>query len=139
MKDPMKADTLNKSVRLGLILFLVIFMSMANPSSLSSNEDPTVKLTPEQQAWDKIKKGALIIDVRTPAEYREGHIKGAVNIPYDQIRSRISELGNDKNRDIVLYCRSGRRSGIAKKILEKIGFKNVLNAGGYKSILKAKR
>jgi phage shock protein E len=76
-----------------------------------------------------ISKGALIIDVRSKTEFDEGHYNGAKLIPYNEILSRISELG-DKNKPIILYCRSGRRSGIAKDTLIKAGFTNVINAGG---------
>jgi phage shock protein E len=69
--------------------------------------------------------------VRTPREYEAGHIEGAKNISHDQIKSRMAELGTDKDRAIVLYCRSGRRTGIAAGILADAGFTNVLDAKRY--------
>ena len=88
-------------------------------------------------AWSRIRNGALVIDVRTPEEFAKGHLDGALNIPYDRISERAAELGTDKNRDIVLYCRSGRRSGIAQKTLEQMGFTSLLNAGGYDDLKTA--
>ncbi len=79
------------------------------------------------QEW--IEKDALIVDVRTPEEYASVHYEGSVNIPLGEIQSRINEFGSRENK-IVLYCRTGNRSGQAKKILEERGFENVINAGG---------
>jgi phage shock protein E len=64
----------------------------------------------------------LIVDVRTADEYAAGHVPGAINIPYDQMEERVDEIIAHKDQDIVLYCRSGRRSGIAAKTLEAKGF-----------------
>jgi len=84
----------------------------------------------------------IVIDVRTPMEYESGHVESAINIPYDVIKDKINEITEDKDAVIKLYCRSGGRSGIAKKALDKLGYKNVINEGGYgelKKRLKVKR
>lgn len=73
---------------------------------------------------------ALWIDVRTADEYRTEHVTEAVNIPYEEIAGRISEVTGDKDALIYVYCRSGRRSGIAKDSLEQAGYNNVVNLGG---------
>ena len=80
-------------------------------------------------ARGKVKEGALVVDVRTPDEFASGHYDGATNIPVQELKNRISELGA-KDRAIVVYCRSGARAGTAKTTLTKDGFTNVLNAGG---------
>ena len=59
----------------------------------------------------------LVIDVRTVQEWDKGHLEGAVLIPYDQIGERIGAVVKDKSQTIYLYCRSGRRSHIAKEAL----------------------
>ncbi len=92
---------------------------------------------PQQQAWDWIKSGALLVDVRTPAEFAEGHLAGARNIPLDQVRNRIAEFGPDRDARIVVYCRSGRRSGLARDALRELGFRQVLNGGGYDALQQA--
>lgn len=74
--------------------------------------------------------GALIIDVRTQREYDAGHIKGAVLIPYDIIADQIGDHTTDRQRQIVVYCRSGRRSDIAQRQLREMGYEHVENAGG---------
>ncbi|MDA0747065.1 MAG: rhodanese-like domain-containing protein [bacterium] len=76
----------------------------------------------------------VVIDVRTVQEFNSGHIKGAVNIPYDEIGSRITEAVKEKDEKIVLYCQSGRRSGIALSTLREMGYTQVENAGGYESL-----
>ncbi len=71
-----------------------------------------------------------VIDVRTEAEWRAGHIPNAILIPYDQIQARITEVTTNKTASIALYCRSGRRSGIARKTLQDLGYLHVENLGG---------
>jgi phage shock protein E len=73
---------------------------------------------------------AVIIDVRTPSEYAEKHIPGAINIDHSLIATEIQKLKLAKEDKIILYCRSGRRSGIALETLKKLGFENLENYGG---------
>ncbi len=78
----------------------------------------------------------LLIDVRTPGEYASGHIPGAININHTDIAARIEEafaqngVENTKDAEIVVYCRSGSRSGYARGVLESMGYTNVTNFGG---------
>ncbi len=76
----------------------------------------------------------LWIDVRTAEEFNAGHIQDAAHIPYEEIAARISEVTSDKNASIRLYCRTGRRSGIALETLQAMGFTNATNEGGYEEI-----
>jgi rhodanese-related sulfurtransferase len=69
-----------------------------------------------------------VLDVRSGEEYAAGHVPGAVNVPYDQVAARIAEL--PKDRQIVLYCRSGRRVGIAAEVLAANGFKSLAHLTG---------
>ena len=78
----------------------------------------------------------LIIDVRTEAEWNNGHIEGAILIPYELIGDKIGAVAKDKSRRIYVYCRSGRRSQIAKETLEKLGYKNVVNIGSLEDAAK---
>lgn len=74
----------------------------------------------------------IVLDVRTKAENKMGAIKGAINIPIDEIRERLSELEKFKDRKIIVYCATGYRSYIVTKLLSNLGFKNVYNlSGGY--------
>ncbi len=70
----------------------------------------------------------IIIDVREPEEYEMSHVKGSINIPLQHLNSQTSELGNlARDTNLVVYCRSGNRSGIAQKLLERQGFTNITN------------
>ena len=73
---------------------------------------------------------AFWIDVRSAEEYATEHVSPAVNIPHTEIAARIGEVTTDKDAEIYLYCRSGRRSGLAKDALEQAGYTNVVNVGG---------
>ena len=74
-----------------------------------------------------IKQGATIIDVRSPQEYKEGHINGAISIPDYQIKKEIEKQIPNKEELIVLYCTTGHRSQRAQQILEDLGYVNVYN------------
>ncbi len=70
----------------------------------------------------------LIIDVRTPDEYKSGYIENAINIEWQDIETISSNIPKDEK--IYLYCRSGNRSGKAEEILKRIGYINTINIGG---------
>jgi rhodanese-related sulfurtransferase len=79
-----------------------------------------------------INNGAFLVDVRSPGEFAGGSAKGAVNIPLDEIASRADELNG--KQEIVVFCRSGARSGQAKSVLEQKDFTNVTNGGTWESV-----
>lgn len=81
-----------------------------------------------------IRNGAVIIDVRTPAEYASGNITGSLNIPVDQLKSKIGMLKKDKV--IITCCASGMRSASAKGLLKANGFADVHNGGSWQSLRK---
>ena len=80
-----------------------------------------------------VKKGALILDVRSKSEYDGGYIKDSINIPVDQLQKNLSKL-KDKDKTIITCCASGMRSASAKSILQNNGYKNVYNGGGWSSL-----
>ena len=82
-----------------------------------------------------LKEGAFLVDVRTPAEFAEGHVKGSTNIPLDQIPNQLAKFKGKEQ--IIVFCRSGNRSGQAKMILEQNGFKNVTNGGTWQDVNEA--
>lgn len=77
--------------------------------------------------------GAVIIDVRSTAEYKSGHIPGSLNIPVDSIRNKVEEIKR-KNKPVITVCRSGARSGMAKGILSSAGVE-VYNGGPWNSLI----
>ncbi|MEY4461139.1 MAG: hypothetical protein RL429_1128 [Bacteroidota bacterium] len=79
-----------------------------------------------------IQAGAFLVDVRTPEEFESGHVTASVNIPLDQVAERLDEFeGKDH---IVVFCRSGNRSAMAKAILAQNGFANVTNGGTWEDV-----
>jgi phage shock protein E len=78
----------------------------------------------------------VIIDVRTVQEWDNGHVEGAVLVPYDQIGERIGSVVKDKSKKIYLYCRTGHRTKIAKEALEKLGYKDIINLGSLEDAAK---
>ena len=79
------------------------------------------------------KNGAVILDVRTKGEFQCGHIKGAINIPVDQLRGNLDKLG-DKKKPIITCCASGMRSASAKAVLISCGYSEVYNGGGWQGL-----
>jgi len=77
-------------------------------------------------------RGAIIIDVRTPAEFIAGHAQKSINIPIQDLQKRMKSL--DPEKPIILCCASGSRSAIATRIFTNGGFKEVLNAGPWKNV-----
>jgi phage shock protein E len=74
-----------------------------------------------------------LLDVRTPDEYASGHLQGSVNMPYTSIREKIGTTVPDKQAQIFVYCRSGRRSSIAEQTLTQLGYTNVVNLGSFRA------
>ena len=77
-------------------------------------------------------RGAQVVDVRTPAEFRGGHVQGSKNIPLDQIQVRSKEL--DPSKPVLLCCASGSRSAMAIALLKQRGFTDVHNAGPWTAL-----
>ena len=86
----------------------------------------------EEKIINLIKQGAFLVDVRSPREFAGGSVKGAVNIPLDNIQNEISKFKSKEN--IIVFCRSGTRSSQAKSYLEQKGFTNVTNGGTWNNV-----
>lgn len=80
----------------------------------------------EEEARAYLARGARILDVRTASEFAQGHVQGALHIPLDALKGRMTEL-EPKDRPILVYCASGLRSGRAKEFLDQAGFTSVRN------------
>jgi phage shock protein E len=112
-----------------LIVILVVLIIYLNFSKRKSME----------KVFSLDRSQLLIIDVRSEEEFEAGHFSAAINIPHDQIASRLDELKPHMDKGIVLYCHSGARAAAAEKILKNNGFTKVINAGGYDAIRKFDR
>ena len=78
-----------------------------------------------------LREGARVIDVRTEAEFQSRHLPNAINIPLDRLSEEIVRCAPDKEKPILLHCLSGGRSGIAKGILKRMGYRSAFNLGSY--------
>ena len=88
------------------------------------------RVGPKVDYKELMKKGAIILDVRSNGEFAGGHIKGAINIPLDQLNNNLNKL-KDKTQTIITCCASGMRSASAKNILLSKGYTEVYNGGGW--------
>jgi phage shock protein E len=84
-----------------------------------------------RQGWALIEDGALVIDVRSPGEFSGGHVDGALNIVHTDVEALAAAIGPDQGQSVVLYCGTGRRSGLAIAGLEALGYTALFNATGY--------
>lgn len=98
------------------------FMSRGDSKGLVSYEELQQKLND--------KAPIVLLDVRTQEEFANGHIPGALLLPYDEIDQKAAQLLPEKEKEIIIYCRSGRRSAIAKDSLEVLGYTNVKDFSG---------
>jgi phage shock protein E len=90
-----------------------------------------VDTAPAQARGDAAAERRVVyVDVRTPEEWAAGRVEGAIHIPHTELAARWRELDAYRDHDIVLYCRTGRRSGIAEQILTQAGFERLHNGGG---------
>lgn len=87
-----------------------------------------MRFAPKAEIQQKIQAGATVLDVRTDEEFHQGHHPKAKLIPVQELSTRMSELG-DKSKPVVIYCRTGSRAAMARHMLCKAGFTDVVNAG----------
>ncbi len=83
-----------------------------------------------------LKEGALVIDVRSAAEFKSSHLPQAINMPLGEIAAQLPRRVKDKTQVILLHCQSGARSGMAKKMLNNLGYTNAFNLGSYSRAAK---
>jgi rhodanese-related sulfurtransferase len=112
--------------RLALTILLTVLALPASAGEVQSIS-PDQLLTEMKADRQQI----LLLDVRTPKEYMEGHVPGAVNVPLDQLESRVGEVKARGAEKVVVYCESGRRAGEAEAMLESAGVSNVYDLDGH--------
>ena len=117
-----------------LILSLSLFLAgcMVTKTSETSSSYKTISSKEAQQMIEE-HKDALILDVRTAAEYESGHIPNAVNLSNEDIQAGKVDSLKDKSQLIMVYCRSGNRSRQAAQKLAELGYTNVVDFGGIQS------
>ena len=119
-------NTFGKAVVLAQTKAKLPFPMMGNACSAKVADISQAKLIQRI----KTKHAHPILDVRSPEEYKKGHIPGAINIPHDRLGFRLAEIGLHMDKDVVLYCWSGKRVVIAASILRSAGFSKLLHLDG---------
>ncbi len=107
-------------------LFILPFVFVSCNSNAQAGVDTKVVNVSAKQAKSLIEKGPVqILDIRTPGEFAQGHIAGAININFNSpnFEQELSKL--DKNKEYLVHCRSGHRSGNALRTFKKLGFKHI--------------
>jgi phage shock protein E len=107
-----------------------IFVFLMLMLILTGCTDPYKKITPEEAKMLIDTEDVIILDVRTEPEYLAGHIKDALLLPDSEIKLQAEKILPDKNKKILIYCRSGRRSELATRELIGLGYKEVYDFGG---------
>jgi phage shock protein E len=97
---------------------------LAEVPSVSAAELATALARPEPR------RRPLVLDVRRDDEFAEGHVPGAVHIPHDRLAARLAELAGAQDREVVVYCRSGRRAALALETLKNAGFRRLAHLQG---------
>ena len=124
-------NTVAKTFLLSLFVFLV--------ACSSPDASPLAEISPQEASKLFTNETAVIVDVRTQAEWDAGHIPGAVHIPLSEVKGRLDEFKAFEGQEIVMQCRSGKRSAAAGKILLSAGYEDVSNlTGGINAWGKAK-
>ena len=114
-------------IAVSVMLMLILLLIVCNGNNKSSYE----QITPaEAKALMDSEEGYIILDVRTPEEFAERHIEGAILIPDYEIGEKAESILTDKEQLILVYCRSGRRSKNAANELATLGYTNIKEFGG---------
>lgn len=119
-----------------LFLAAIVGCSSATPTTTMPSEPGVTPNSAESTSGESPSsvEEVIVIDVRSQEEWDSGHVGQAIHIPHTEIAERISEVSDNKDSKIVVYCAVGGRAGKAKTTLEGLGFTNVENAGGYDDV-----
>ena len=112
------------------ITFIAIIFSLFTGFAMANTSNDISQQNLQKIMTSAPKNTVVLLDVRTPEEYAEGHVPGAINIDYRQIKNNLAKLLPYKDDTVIVYCRSGYRAGIAKKILAKNGFTKLRHLSG---------
>ena len=125
---------MRRFMKIQFYYILFVLFGLIVSCAAQNKELPSMKAS-EVQTKLKTDSSLVLLDVRTPSEYDGplGHIEGSILIPLSDLQSRVSELDKFKEREIIVYCRSGNRSRTATRILLEHGFRAVNMLGGIKA------
>lgn len=121
-----------------LLILFVLTIILTGCVNVNTKDNITQEATYKKISAEDAKKiidseDVIVLDVRTPEEYNEGHIENAVLLPVNEIKDKAGEVLTDKDAKILVYCRSGNRSATAAKELIELGYTDVYDFGGIMS------
>lgn len=118
--------------RLPLVALAVLAALSLGALGMAQTAATETPLIDAAELVDRVARGEdlVILDVRSPEEFAAGHVPGAINIPHGEMGDRLEEIAALGNLEIVLYCRSGRRAGIAADVLRGAGYERLLHLDG---------
>ncbi|MAR91358.1 MAG: rhodanese-like domain-containing protein [Pseudomonadota bacterium] len=115
----------------------ILFFSLLSPIMVLADYQGELAQA-EAQKW--LRQGLITaIDVRTPEEYSQGHVPGAINVPHDRIQQQLDKIEHLKHQPILIYCRSGRRAALAEATLSQLGFETIYHLQGDMNAWKKNR
>jgi phage shock protein E len=120
---------------LAFSLLFIGFLSCAGPQQTTPVQ--VQNLSPQELKGHRMSGKARVVDVRTPEEYADGHLTGAINSDYRNGDFAEEMKDWDKDKVYYLYCASGNRSGKAAELMKEAGFKHIYNVGGYTPLKEA--
>jgi len=109
---------------------VLLAAALLSPAGLADGTVPSI--APDRLIERQLVEGPalVVLDVRTPAEFAAGHVPGAINVPHDQIEARLDALASLRDKDVVVYCHTGRRAAIAVETLTRHGFSRIEHLAG---------
>jgi phage shock protein E len=122
-----------KPMQIMYVVLVLLTIWLINPV-LAGGGDPEAA----KKAWPMIESGALLVDVRSKAEFDKGHLDGAIHIDWDKTDALMQAIGMNTQRPVVFYCRSGNRAGKSIVELKTRGYTNIFNATGLEALKETK-
>ena len=122
-----------KPMQIMYVVLVLLTVWLINPV-LAGGGDPEAA----KKAWPMIESGALLVDVRSKAEFNKGHLEGAIHIEWDKTNALMQAIGMNTQRPVVFYCRTGNRAGKSIVTLKGKGYTNIFNATGLEALRETK-
>ncbi len=122
-----------KPMQIMYVVLVLLTVWLINPVMAGGGDPQAAK-----KAWPMIESGALLVDVRSKAEFDKGHLEGAIHIEWDKTGALMQAIGMDTRRPVVFYCRTGNRAGKSIVTLKSKGYTSIFNATGLVALRETK-
>ena len=122
-----------KPMQIMYVVLVLLTVWLINPVMAGGGDPEAAK-----KAWPMIESGALLVDVRSKAEFDKGHLEGAIHIEWDKTNALMQAIGMNTRRPVVFYCRTGNRAGKSIVTLKSKGYTSIFNATGLEALRETK-